>query len=76
MHTGTAEEVCSEDGLESYEVLDLLSQLVDKSLGVVEEGPEGVVRYRLLEVLRLYGAERLAETGRTEDVAVAMPASC
>ena len=63
-----AEEVCSGDGLESYEVLDVLSQLVDKSLVVVEEGPEGEARYRLLEVLRLYGAERLAETGRTQDV--------
>ncbi|MCH8186721.1 MAG: tetratricopeptide repeat protein [Chloroflexi bacterium] len=63
-----AEEVCPGDGLETYEVLDLLSQLVDKSLVVVEEGPEGEARYRLLEVLRLYGAERLAETGRTEDV--------
>ena len=63
-----AEEVCSGDGLESYEVLDLLSQLVDKSLVVVGEGPKGEARYRLLEVLRLYGAERLAETGRTEDV--------
>ena len=63
-----AEGVCSVNGVESYEVLDMLSQLVDKSLVVVEEGPEGGARYRLLEVLRLYGAERLAETGRTEDV--------
>ena len=63
-----AEEVCSGDGLESYEVLDVLSQVVDKSLVVVEEGPEGEARYKLLEVLRLYGTERLAETGRTEDV--------
>ena len=63
-----AEEVCAGDGLESYEVLDVLSQLVDKSLVVVEEGPKGEARYRLLEVLRLYGAERLAETGRTQDV--------
>ena len=63
-----AEEVCSGDGLESYEVLDVLSQLVDKSLVVVEEGPEGKARYRLLEVLRQYGTERLAETGRTQDV--------
>ena len=46
-------------------MLDVLSQLVDKSLVVVEEGE---ARYRLLEVLRLYGAERLAETERTEDV--------
>ena len=63
-----AEEVCSGDGLESYEVLDVLSQLIDKSLVVVEEGPEGEARYRLLEVLRLYGTERLAETGQTEGV--------
>lgn len=63
-----AEEVCSGDGLESYEVLDVLSQLVDKSLVVVEQAPESEARYRLLEVLRLYGTERLAEAGRTEDV--------
>ena len=63
-----AEEACSGDGLESYEVLDVLSQLVDKSLVVVEEGPGREARYKLLEVLRLYGTERLAETGRTEDV--------
>ncbi len=63
-----AEEVCSGAGLESYEALDVLSQLVDKSLVVVGEGPDGQARYRLLEVLRLYGAERLAETGRTQDV--------
>ena len=63
-----AEEVCSGDGLESYEVLDMLSQLVDKSLVAVGEGPGGEARYRLLEVLRLYGTERMAETGRTEDV--------
>jgi predicted ATPase len=63
-----SEEVCSGDDLESYEVLDLLSQLVDKSLVVVVEGPEREARYKLLEVLRLYGTERLAEAGRTEDV--------
>ena len=63
-----AEEVCSGDGLESYEVLDVLSQLVDKSLVVVEQGAEGESRNRLLEVLRLYTAERLAETGKDEDV--------
>ena len=63
-----AEQVCSGDGLESYEVLDVLSQLIDKSLVVVEQDSGSEARYRLLEVLRLYGAERLAETGRTEDV--------
>ncbi|MEE9247073.1 MAG: tetratricopeptide repeat protein [Dehalococcoidia bacterium] len=63
-----AEDVCSGDGLESDEVLDVLSQLVEKSLVVVEEGPEGEARYRLLEILRQYGAERLGEAGEAEDV--------
>ena len=49
-------------------MLDVLSQLVDKSLVVVGQSQGGDARYRLLEVLRLYGAERLAETGRTENV--------
>jgi len=62
-----AEDVCSGDVQESFEVLDGLSQLVDKSLVVVEQVPRSGTRYRLLEVLRQYGAERLAETGWTED---------
>lgn len=63
-----AEEVCSGDDLDRYEVLDVLSQLVDKSLVVFEEGPEGESRYRLLETLRLYTTERLAEKGQVEAV--------
>ena len=63
-----AEQICSTDGLESYEVLDVLSQLVDKSLVVVEQDPGIGTRYRLLEVLRLYGTERLEETGEGEEV--------
>jgi non-specific serine/threonine protein kinase len=44
------------------EVLDLLSGVVDKSLvGVESEGVE--VRYRLLEIVREYANERLAEAG-------------
>jgi non-specific serine/threonine protein kinase len=43
-------------------VLDLLTQLVDKSLVLVEEGT-GEARYRLLETIRQYGWERLVETG-------------
>ena len=44
------------------EVLDLLSGLVDKSLvGVESQGVE--VRYRLLEIVREYAHEKLAEAG-------------
>ena len=49
-------------------MLDVLSQLVDKSLVVVEQIPTSGTRYRLLEVLRQYGAERLADTGETEGI--------
>jgi predicted ATPase/class 3 adenylate cyclase len=56
------------DAIESWEILDLLSSLVDKSLVHTEE-TEGGMRYRLLESMRQYGRERLAEAG--EDAAVA-----
>jgi predicted ATPase/DNA-binding SARP family transcriptional activator len=50
-----------------FEVLDLLSHLVDKSLVVVDS--EGVdVRYRLLETVREYGAAKLAEAGEPDPV--------
>jgi tetratricopeptide (TPR) repeat protein len=46
------------------DVLDLLARLVDKSLVVVEStGTE--VRYRLLDTVREYAAEKLAEAGET-----------
>lgn len=58
-----AEAICAGEGIEEYEVLDLLSRLVDKSLVVAEEGADGEVRYRLLETLRQYGHERLLASG-------------
>jgi predicted ATPase/DNA-binding SARP family transcriptional activator len=62
-----AEGVCAGDGIEEWEVLDQLTELVDKSLVAVEEqGPE--VRYRLLETVRQYGRDRLVETGEAGTV--------
>lgn len=53
-----AEAVCAGPDLEAADVLDLLAQLVDKSLVVVTEaGP--VRRYRLLEPVRPYAQEQL-----------------
>ncbi|MEU0332836.1 BTAD domain-containing putative transcriptional regulator [Streptomyces sp. NPDC006193] len=43
--------------------LDALGSLVDKSLVVAAPGPDGGMRYRLLETVAEYAAERLAETG-------------
>jgi predicted ATPase len=45
--------------------LDLVDQLASKSLVVAEPGPGGT-RYRLLETIRQYAADRLAEAGEAE----------
>ena len=42
-----------------------LARLVDKSLVVAEEGGGGQARYRLLETIREYAAERLGQAGET-----------
>ncbi|TMB64988.1 MAG: tetratricopeptide repeat protein, partial [Chloroflexi bacterium] len=62
-----AEQVGVADGIELQQVLELLSRLVDRSLVQVEEVP-AEVRYRLLETIRQYGRDRLAESG--EEAAV------
>jgi non-specific serine/threonine protein kinase len=56
---GAAEAVCSDDGVEEWRVLDLLAQLVNKSLVLTEEC-SGETRYRLLDTVRQYARERLA----------------
>ncbi|WP_426499652.1 BTAD domain-containing putative transcriptional regulator [Streptomyces sp. D54] len=59
----SAQAVCADAGLGAGRVPDLLSRLVDRSL-VVREGD----RFRLLESVAAYCAERLAEAG--EETAV------
>ena len=59
-----AEKVCSDNSLDEYEVLDLLTQLVDKSLVIAEE-KDGAVRYHRLETIRQYAREKLLETDET-----------
>ena len=60
-----AEQICAGEGIEKNEVLDLLSRLLDKSLVVVQkQGDEA--RYRLLEVIRQYGEEKLRGFGEAE----------
>jgi non-specific serine/threonine protein kinase len=57
-----AETVCSGDGIAADDVLDLLAQLVGKSL-VLAEDRGGEMRYRLLETLRQYADEELRGAG-------------
>jgi non-specific serine/threonine protein kinase len=53
-----AEAICAGDGLDAASVLDLLTRLVDRSLVLVEQR-EAEARYRFLETIRQYGAEKL-----------------
>jgi len=65
-----AEAVGGFGDIEAFDVTDLLGSLVDKSLVVTEPAGEGL-RYRLLETIRQFAAERLAETGPGEAAAAA-----
>lgn len=62
--------VWSDDPAAAEAVLEPLSRLADKSLVLVQPAPDGA-RYRLLETLRVYAAERLdsepAERDRARD---------
>jgi predicted ATPase/class 3 adenylate cyclase len=66
-----AEAVCGFGGIAAFDVTDLLGSLVDKSLVVAEPAGE-TMRYRLLETIRHFAAERLVEAGEDEAAAVTM----
>ena len=59
----TAEAVCSGEGLAEGHVLNILSSLVGKSLIMAETTSRVQARYRLLETIREYALEKLAEAG-------------
>ena len=56
------EGACGGGDIEAFDAADLLGSLVDKSL-VVAEPAGDARRYRLLETIRQFAAERLAEAG-------------
>lgn len=58
---GTAERFLAPDDI-APEVLDTLSALVERSLVTVREDRHGRVRYGLLQTIREYALERLAES--------------
>ena len=65
-----AEAICRGDSalggsIGQWDVLDLLTRLIDKSLVIFEERP-GQGRYRMLEPVRQYAGERLAEVGEAQ----------
>jgi len=63
-----AEAICTNRvGFVSNEVLDLLTQLVNKSLVLVQD-QDGQARYRMLETIRQYARDRLLESGESNQI--------
>jgi len=61
-----AEQVCSDEAIGADAVLGLLISLIDKSLVVLDGEAAGDARYRLLDTIREYAAERLAAAGEKD----------
>ncbi|ONI76110.1 AfsR family transcriptional regulator [Actinosynnema sp. ALI-1.44] len=63
-----AEHVCSGDEVESWEVLELLTALTEKSLVVTDSNTAGdtAPRYRMLGMVKEYAEQRLTEAGEAD----------
>ena len=59
--------MCAGEGVEGWEVLDLLGGLVNKSLVQAQEAG-GELRFTLPGTMRQYGQERLTASGGAEAV--------
>ena len=64
MQLESIEAICAEDGLESYELLNVLNELVNKSLVIAQRQQGQDSRYHLLETIRQYAHDRLAAVGQ------------
>jgi DNA-binding CsgD family transcriptional regulator len=62
-----AQVVAGGGDVERYQILDVLTLLVDKSL-VVADDTGGRTRYRLLETVRQYALEKVGESGEADVV--------
>ena len=61
------EKICSDDVIEEFEILDMLGNLIDKSLVKVVES-ENIFRYTMLETIRKYGSEKLTGSGDKDEL--------
>jgi predicted ATPase/class 3 adenylate cyclase/DNA-binding CsgD family transcriptional regulator len=60
-----AESVCEGGGIKNEDVLNLLEQLINKSLVITEE-VRHEARYHMLETIRQYANEKLVESGQND----------
>ena len=62
-----ASSIASDEAIDEFAVIDLLSQLVSRSLVVADTNDAGA-RYRLLETTRAYALEKLGEANETDTI--------
>jgi predicted ATPase len=63
-----ARAVAGGDGVDEFDVVDVVPQLVDRSLLQRSTALDGTTRYRLLETMRAYGREHLQHQGLSDTV--------
>jgi predicted ATPase/DNA-binding SARP family transcriptional activator len=61
-----AEAVAAADPVRRGDIVDVLARLVDRSLVVMRDGPDGP-RYRMLESVLVYSLDRLREAGEDHE---------
>lgn len=54
-----AESMCCGDGIEEWEILELMTSLVDKSLVQIDRS-QGEIRYRMLDTVRQYAWQKIS----------------
>jgi predicted ATPase len=68
----TVEAVCADESLPAADIPYVLGSLLEKSIVDTVAGSLGEPRYRMLETLRAYATERLAESGELDATRRAM----
>jgi predicted ATPase/DNA-binding CsgD family transcriptional regulator len=66
-----AEDVCADKQIPPEDVLDLVAALIDKSLVSLDAEMTGDARYRLLDTIGEYAADRLAASGEEAEIRAA-----
>jgi tetratricopeptide (TPR) repeat protein len=61
-----AQSVASDEQLDEFDILDLLNQLINKSLVNVKHLPQGEVRFNMLASIHQYARNHLIEAGEWE----------
>ena len=61
-----ARSVAAVDGVSELDVVDIVPQLVDRSLLQRATAADGTTRYRMLETMRAYGREHLQHAGTSD----------